>query len=73
MDPSSPNLGVVRHHLAQALEANDQTQEAIATLQVALSDLERRLSAVREKGGRVNEPGWSTAARDMLSRLKPAG
>jgi tetratricopeptide (TPR) repeat protein len=73
IDPGSPNLGVVRHHLAMAYEANEQTQDAIETLEVALADLELRLTAVREQGGRAIEPSWSAPAREMLSRLKPAG
>ena len=73
IDPTSPNLGVVRHHLALAYEANDQTQEAIETLELALSDLEQRLSAIRAQGGRGVEPEWSAEAREMLNRLKPAG
>ena len=58
---------------AQAYEANDQTQEAIETLEVALADLEQRLAVIREQGGRAVEPSWSGPAREMLSRLKPAG
>ena len=73
IDPNSPNLGVVRHHLAQAYEASDQKQRAIETLEVALADLERRLAAAREAGGKPAEPGWSADLRKMLNRLKPAG
>jgi tetratricopeptide (TPR) repeat protein len=73
IDPSSPNLGTVRHHLAQAYEANDQKKEAIETLELALSGLERRLTEIRDQGGKPVEPDWSAPAREMLSRLKPAG
>ena len=73
IDPDSPNLGVVRHHLAQAYAANDQTQEAITTLEVALADLEQRLTAMRARGDKPVEPEWSRSARDLLARLKPAG
>jgi tetratricopeptide (TPR) repeat protein len=66
-------LGIVRHHLAQAYEANDQKDEAIAVLEVALADLEQQLAEVRKQGGRLQEPDWSSPAREMLTRLKPAG
>jgi tetratricopeptide (TPR) repeat protein len=73
IDPTSPSVGIVRHHLALAYEANEQRQEAIETLEIALADLEQRRLAVREKGGKPSEPEWSGEARDMLKRLKPAG
>ncbi len=73
IDPNSPNLGVVRHHLAQAYEANDQRREATEVLELALADLERRLTETRERGEKPREPAWSGPARDMLTRLKPAG
>ena len=41
IEPGSPNLGVVRHHLAQAYEANDQRREATEVLELALADLEQ--------------------------------
>ena len=73
IDPGSPNLGIVRHHLAQAYEASDQKGKAIETLEKALSDLERQLAAIRGRGGKPVEPEWSGGARAMLRRLKPAG
>jgi tetratricopeptide (TPR) repeat protein len=73
IDPTSPTIGVVRHHLALAYEANDQKRDAIETLEIALADLEQRQGAIRERGGRPQEPDWSGPAQDMLTRLKPAG
>jgi tetratricopeptide (TPR) repeat protein len=73
IDPNSPTIGVVRHHLAQAYEANDQTREATEVLEHALADLERKLADGRERGEQPVEPDWSGPARDMLTRLKPAG
>jgi tetratricopeptide (TPR) repeat protein len=73
MDPKSPNMGVVRHHLAQAYEANDQKSEAVDTLELALADLEQQRAAARQSGSSPEEPDWAGPAREMLSRLKPAG
>jgi hypothetical protein len=73
IDPGSPTIGIVRHHLAQAYEGNDQKREAIETLELALADLEQRQTVIRDQGGRPVDPEWSEPARDMLSRLKPAG
>ncbi|MFP6630401.1 MAG: tetratricopeptide repeat protein [Myxococcota bacterium] len=73
IDPDSPNLGIVRHHLAQAYEASDQKGKAIETLEEALSNLERQLAAIRSRGGTPVGPEWSKSAREMLLRLKPAG
>lgn len=72
-DLDSPNLGVIRHHLAQAYEGNSQKDEAIESLEIALADLERRSSAARARGDDPVEPQWSVAARQMLKRLRPAG
>ena len=72
-DLNSPNLGVIRHHLAQAYEGNSQKDEAIESLEIALADLERKSSAARARGDDPVEPPWSVAARQMLKRLRPAG
>lgn len=72
IDPNSANLGVVRHHLAQAYEASGQKEEAIKTLERAVSDLERRLTLSPSDGSPLAAPAWSKSARQMLSRLKAA-
>ena len=72
-DPNSPSLGIIRHHLAQAYEANRQEREAIEVLEEALSHLEQQLASARESGRDPSEPPWSGEARSMLARLKPAG
>jgi tetratricopeptide (TPR) repeat protein len=72
-EPGSPSLGIIRYHLAQAYEANQQNREAIETLELALADLEQRLALARARGDKPSEPDWSVKARGMLSRLKPAG
>ncbi len=73
MEPDSPNVGLVRHHLALAYEANGQRAEAVETLEFSLADLEQRLATARAGGGKPTEPDWAGPVRDMLRRLKPAG
>ncbi|MEE2673487.1 MAG: tetratricopeptide repeat protein [Myxococcota bacterium] len=73
IEPGSPNLGIVRHHLAQAYEASDQHGRAVETLEEALAELERKMAAIRSQGGKPVAPEWSESAREMLRRLKPAG
>jgi tetratricopeptide (TPR) repeat protein len=73
MEIDSPDVGVVRHHLAQAYEANDQQEEAIAALEMALAGLEQQRGEVRKSGGVPQPPAWSGQARQMLDRLKASG
>jgi tetratricopeptide (TPR) repeat protein len=76
MDVDDPHTGLVRHHLAQAYESNDQQAEAISTLEVALAGHEQRLGEIRKQGGNSQEPQepeWLGEVREMLSRLKSAG
>jgi tetratricopeptide (TPR) repeat protein len=69
MSPDDVSLGIVRHHLAQAYEANGQADEALASLERALKDLERQLAAARSGGRQVPEPTWAADLRAMRDRL----
>ena len=72
--PSDASLGVVRHHLAQAYEANGDTDDALAALARSLRALEAQTAARKERGGKADpEPAWAAEVRDMQSRLKSAG
>jgi len=65
MPPDSPQLSLVRHHLALAYEADHQLDRARATWQQALEDIE-----ARAKGeGRHPEPPWTADIRASLKRL----
>jgi len=72
LDPGSPEIGMVRHHLALAYEANDQPKLAVDALELSLTELEQRQEKTRAAGGKPEDPKWSSAAREMLQRLKPA-
>ncbi len=70
-EADDPNLGIVRHHLAQAYEAAEQKEEAREALRRALRDLERIQASFRETTGKEpEEPPWLAEIRAMLERLE---
>jgi len=70
----SPDLGVVRVHLAMAYEAANQPEKAQEVLTRALGLLdELRKSAAASGAPAPPEPGWAGEARGMLDRLAAAG
>lgn len=73
MESGSPEISMVRHHLALAYEANNQKDMAINELETSLAELEAQQSKVRASGGTPQDPPWSGEAREMLARLRGAG
>ncbi len=72
--PGRAELGVVRHHLAQAYAANGEREKALATLDRALRDLDAQMEAARAEGGEPpSEPEWAGQARAMRERLRRRG
>jgi tetratricopeptide (TPR) repeat protein len=76
--PGEPNLGLIRHHLALAYEANNEPERAKEALERALADLEAIKKRVEERGAQAKDPSWAADVRAMLERLKqgtpaPAG
>jgi tetratricopeptide (TPR) repeat protein len=69
MDAGSEEIGLVRHHLALAYEANDQKQLAIDTLELTLAELEARQAERRAAGAQPTDPEWAATAREALGRL----
>jgi tetratricopeptide (TPR) repeat protein len=68
--PNDASLGVVRFHLAQAYEANGDTEDALATLDRALETLGAQMEAVRVQGGDPGpEPAWAAEARALRERV----
>lgn len=63
-------LGVIRHHLAQAYEANNEPERAKEALARALADLDAIKKKVEARGGTLKEPSWAAEVRAMLERLK---
>jgi tetratricopeptide (TPR) repeat protein len=62
--PENPQLGIVRHHLAMAYEANGEPEQAREVLAQALRDLET-LRGDTERP----DPPWAAEIRAMLERL----
>ena len=72
-DSTEASLGVIRHHLAQAYDANQQQEMAVQTLSRALTDLDAELESQRQHGSEPSEPAWAGDARAMLVRLQGEG
>ncbi len=72
MKAGSPEIAMVRHHLALAYEANNQKDMAIEALELSLAELEEYQGKIRAEGGTMKDPEWSRTAREMLRNLKNA-
>jgi tetratricopeptide (TPR) repeat protein len=70
----SPDLGIVRYHLALAYEANKQPDRAKQALERALQGLEAGKQAAKGQAGgqEVADPAWASDVRAMLQRLSQA-
>jgi tetratricopeptide (TPR) repeat protein len=64
---ADPGLGIVRHHLALAYEANGEPDKARETLERAVSDLDA--ASQTRAAESAPEPTWATDVRAMLDRL----
>ncbi len=70
MDPAESGLGVVRHHLALAYEANGDKAKAVEVLERAVTTAELQMDQARERGAEPREPPWLADVRAMLARLE---
>ena len=68
-DADDPALGVMRHHLALAYEADGKKDRATEVLKMALDDLEQRQRAERSQGREPVSPPWEREVRSMYDRL----
>jgi tetratricopeptide (TPR) repeat protein len=68
--PGETSLGIIRHHLAQAYEANNEPERAKEVLERALRDLDAISKRAAERGAPPGEPSWAADLRAMLERLK---
>jgi tetratricopeptide (TPR) repeat protein len=68
-----PSLGIVRHHLALAYEANGEPDRAREVIERALADLDSVRAAQEARTGRpAGEPAWAGDLRSLRDRLGPA-
>jgi len=70
MNPNDPSLGLVRHHLALAYEANNEPQRARETLERAVEQLDALKAQAAERGANPQDPAWAGELRSMLERLQ---
>jgi tetratricopeptide (TPR) repeat protein len=63
-------VGTVRHHLAQAYEADGAVDEAKDALRRALAGVDDQAQSAQAQGGKAVEPAWAPSARAMLARLE---
>jgi tetratricopeptide (TPR) repeat protein len=67
-EADDPALGVMRHHLALAYEADGNKVRAAEVLRAAIDDLDQRQRAA-QKQDRSFHPPWEGDLRSMLERL----
>src|SRR5262245_5449648 len=64
------SLGVVRHHLALAYQANGDTAEAIEALDRSLAAVEEQKEVIIKQGGKPpDDPPWVGEARSLREKL----
>jgi tetratricopeptide (TPR) repeat protein len=68
IDPSGPEIVTVSHHLAQAYEANDQPDEALATLNRTIARIEQQHTA-QSAAGRPESLSATAPLYEMRDRL----
>lgn len=72
LPPGHPDLGVIRTHLAMALEASNQPDKARQVAERALAALEEARQVAREQGGELKDPPWAADARSLIQRVSAA-
>jgi hypothetical protein len=65
--------GIVRNHLAEAYERNQEPEKAIAESRKSIEFGEKFVAAARKQGLSVSEPSWSVEARQRVERLGAKG
>jgi hypothetical protein len=65
--------GIVRNHLAEAYEMNQEQAKAVAASQEAIGSFEKLLAAAKERGAEFEEPDWAREARARIQRIEAAG
>jgi tetratricopeptide (TPR) repeat protein len=64
--------GIVRNHLAEAYEQNEQSEKALEASQASLGFYEKLLQAAGEQGAELKETDWARDARERIQRLSAA-
>jgi hypothetical protein len=70
-DSNDTSIAMVRFHLAQALVASGEEDEAFRAVERSLSSLSAQVEAAREQGGpAAKEPDWAEEARALQADLQ---
>jgi tetratricopeptide (TPR) repeat protein len=64
--------GIVRNHLAEAYEMNQEADKAIAESQKSVEQFQELAKLAEAKGVELDEPDWSLEARKRIERLTEA-
>ncbi len=65
--------GIVRNHLAEAYERNEEAEKAVAESRKTVEMGERFVAAAKKQGVSIDEPTWSVDARKRIERLGAKG
>jgi len=65
--------GIVRNHLAEAYERNQEPEKAIAESRKSIEFGEKLVAAAKKQGVSLAEPSWSVDARKRVDRLRTQG
>ena len=61
--------GIVRNHLAEAYEKNQEQAKAVATSEEVIGSYEKLMAAAKERGVEYEEPDWARDARARIQRI----
>ncbi len=65
--------GIVRNHLAEAYEKNQEQAKAVAASEDAIGRFEKLMAEAKERGLEYEEPDWAREARMRIQRIGSAG
>ncbi len=65
--------GIVRNHLAEAYERNDEAEKALTESRKVVELGERFVAAAKKQGVALDEPSWSVESKKRIGRLGAQG
>jgi len=65
--------GIVRNHLAEAYEKNQEPAKAVTASEDAIGSFEKLAAVAKERGQEIEEPDWAREARARIQRIGSAG
>jgi tetratricopeptide (TPR) repeat protein len=65
--------GIVRNHLGEAYEMNQESAKAMTASEDAIGSFEKLMAMAKERGQEIEEPSWAREARARIERIGSAG